>query len=98
MVKTETLKYYPNNKVTILFERDKYDKNKTVQYGTLGDSLKRKKYKFFQINYYFQNLVMMNPNELITKVFLYFKELYVYNATNRLHYEVLNANVNEAYF
>ena len=96
VVKTETLKYYPNNKVTILFERDKYDKNKTVQYGTLGDSLKKKKIQVFSNQLLLSKFGDDEPNELITKVFLYFKELYVYNATNRLHYEVLNANVNEA--
>ena len=96
VVKTETLKYYPNNKVTILFERDKYDKNKTVQYGTLGDSKKKKKIQVFSNQLLLSKFGDDEPNELITKVFLYFKELYVYNATNRLHYEVLNANVNEA--
>lgn len=92
----EDLKYYPNNKVTLLFTRDKFNRVKTVQSGTLGVSLKKKKIDVFANQLLLSKFGDDEPNEIITNVFLYFKSLYVYNATNRLHYEVLNTNVNEA--
>lgn len=91
----EYLYYYPNKREVILFERNKYVKDSNIQKGVLGDKFGKKEITVFKNQLLLSKFGDDEPHEIISEVFLYFKRMYVYNATNKMHYEVLNNKVTE---
>lgn len=95
IVAKETLSYYPNNRETNIFTRNEFDKSKEVQKGILGYDFGKKEISVFKNQLLLSKFGDDEPHELISKVFLYFKRMFVYNATNKIHYEVLNDKISE---
>lgn len=95
IVTKEILSYYPNNRETNIFTRNEFDKSKEVQKGILGYDFGKKEISVFKNQLLLSKFGDDEPHELISKVFLYFKRMFVYNATNKIHYEVLNDKISE---
>ena len=91
----EFLYYYPNKREVILFERKRFEDDSNIQKGNLGDKFGKKEITVFKNQLLLSKFGDDEPHEIISEVFLYFKRLYVYNATNRIHYELLNDKVSE---
>lgn len=91
----EYLCYYPNKREVVLFERDLFIKDSNIQKGKLGDKFGKKEISVFKNQLLLSKFGDDEPHEIISEVFLYFKRMYVYNATNKIHYELLNDKVSE---
>lgn len=91
----EALYYYPNKREVTLFERNPFDEKTNIQKGHLGDKFGKKEITVFKNQLLLSKFGDDEPHEIISEVFLYFKRMYVYNATNKLHYELLNKNVSK---
>lgn len=76
-----------------LFKRNIYDEEKTIQSGVTADFLGGKKISIFSNQLIMSKFGDDEPMEILTEVFLYFDQMYVYNATSKLHYELLKNNV-----
>lgn len=92
----EVLTYFPNGRETNIFTRNEFDEHKEVQNGVLGYDFGKKQISVFKNQLVLSKFGDDEPHELISKVFLYFKRMFVYNATNKLHYEILNDKISEA--
>ncbi|MGV0757235.1 AAA family ATPase [Empedobacter brevis] len=91
----EYLYYYPNKREVVLFKRDIFNKDSNIQKGKLGDKFGKKEISVFKNQLLLSKFGDDEPHEIISEVFLYFKRMYVYNATNKIHYELLNDKVSE---
>lgn len=91
----EHLYYYPNKREVVLFERNKYKKDSTIQKGTLGDKFGKKEISVFKNQLLLSKFGDDEPHEIITEVFRYFNRMFVYNATSKIHYEVFSNKVSE---
>ncbi|MDC8106707.1 AAA family ATPase [Chryseobacterium sp. B21-037] len=95
IVVNEVLSYYPNGRETNVFTRNKFDSSKDVQSGLLGYDFGKKTINVFKNQLLLSKFGDDEPHEVISKIFLYFKRMFVYNATNKLHYEILNDKISE---
>lgn len=89
----EKLSYFPNQREVLVFERNKLDLNTTVQQGFLGYEFGKKEINVFKNQLLLSKFGDDEPHELISEVYLYFNNMFVYNSTNKIHYEVLNDKV-----
>ncbi|WP_291096692.1 ATP/GTP-binding protein [Empedobacter sp.] len=89
----EELNWYPKKYPQNLFKRNEYNENETIQYGVIGEFLGGKKISVFPNQLLMSKFGDDEPLEILTDVFLYFDNLYVYNATSKLHYDLLKNNV-----
>ncbi|WP_310554414.1 ATP-binding protein [Flavobacterium sp.] len=94
----EQLDYYPNGKVTRIFTREVFDDSKRIQKGFLGDSFKNKEISVFENQLILSKFGDDEPHELLTEVFLYFKNYNVINATNEKHKDYLLGKVSGELF
>lgn len=79
----ESLIYYPNNRTTTLFTRDIPDDNENIMHiGYIGAKSKNKTIKLFHNQFMLSKFGTDIPNEIISEVFLYFKNISVINSTN----------------
>ncbi|WP_054850774.1 ATP/GTP-binding protein [Olleya sp. ITB9] len=90
----ESLCYYPQKREVVLFERHT-ETDKNIQKGFLGDKFGKKEITVFKNQLLLSKFGVDEPHEVISDVYLYFKKMYVYNTTNKIHYELLNDKVSE---
>lgn len=89
----ENLSYWPNQRETIIFQRSELDANNTVQNGILGNDFGKKKINVFKNQLLLSKFGDDEPHEFISEVYLYFKNMFVFNSTNKMHYETLNDKI-----
>jgi len=79
----EKLIYFPNNKGVDLFQRQNANNAEIVtHYGIIGSKSKKQKIEIFHNQTILSKFGSDIPNEIISLVFLYFKELTIVNAVN----------------
>tara|TARA_R110000868_G_scaffold411200_1_gene702235 strand:+ start:1043 stop:2284 length:1242 start_codon:yes stop_codon:yes gene_type:complete len=91
----EYLYYYPNKREVVLFERNVFEKDTTIQKGLLGSQFGKKEISVFKNQLLLSKFGDDEPHEIITEVFRYFNKMFVYNATSKIHYEVFSNKVSE---
>lgn len=91
----EYLYYYPNKREVVLFERDEFKEDSTIQKGFLGSQFGKKEISVFKNQLLLSKFGDDEPHEIITEVFRYFNRMFVYNATSKIHYEVYSNKVSE---
>lgn len=91
----EELYYYPNGKQTTIFKRSKYKEGNRVQKGKLGDSFGKKVINVFENQLILSKFGDDEPHELLTEVFLYFRNIEIINATSESHKDYFLKKVNE---
>lgn len=94
----EELYYYPNGKKTTVFKRAKYKEDNRVQKGILGDSFGKKEINVFANQLLLSKFGDDEPHELLTDVFIYFRNIEIINATNENHKEFYLKKVSEDLF
>lgn len=92
---SENLKYFPNKREVLIFNRLDYNPNTEVQKGILGQDFSKKEINVFKNQLLLSKFGIDEPHELISNVYLYFSKMFVYNATNKIHYEILSDKVSE---
>ena len=79
----EQLVYYPNNVSKQLFKREiGEDISAITHYGVIGNNSKNKKEKLFHNQSFLSKFASDIPDEIISKVYIYLKEINIINATN----------------
>jgi AAA15 family ATPase/GTPase len=86
---SEELNYYPNGKITNVFTRNAHLPENTVQSGVLGDKFGKKKIAVFENQLILSKFGDDEPHEDLSKIFQYFEEINIINATNERHLESL---------
>lgn len=91
----EDLNYYPNGKIKNLFSRKPFDPEMHFQKGILGDQYKKKEYNVFENQLLLSKFGDDEPHELLTQVFLYFRNYSVINATNKVHRQYIETELTD---
>jgi AAA15 family ATPase/GTPase len=91
----EDLNFYPNGKITNLFSRKPYNTETHIQKGVLGDIYKKKEYNVFDNQLLLSKFGDDEPHELLSDVFLYFRNYSVINATNKLQRQFIETELND---
>ncbi len=91
----ERLYYYPNKREVVLFERNEFNPETTIQKGLLGSQFGKKEISVFKNQLILSKFGDDEPNEVITEVYRYFNKMFVYNSTSKIHYEVFSNKVSE---
>ncbi|NJN77603.1 MAG: hypothetical protein HC803_04150 [Saprospiraceae bacterium] len=79
----EQLEYYPNNVPKQLFKREiGEDASAITHYGFIGNNSKNKKEKLFHNQPFLSKFASDIPDEIISKVYIYLKEIKIINATS----------------
>lgn len=91
----EDLNFYPNGKVTNLFSRKPFDPSTHIQKGMLGDIYKKKEFNVFENQLFLSKFGDDEPHELLTEVFLYFRNYTIINATNISHKQFIERSLND---
>lgn len=91
----EYLYYYPNKREVVLFERNKYLHESSIQKGVLGDKFGKKEISVFKNQLVLSKFGDDEPHEIITEVYRYFNKMFVYNSTSKIHYEIFSDKVSE---
>ncbi|MFY8186624.1 MAG: AAA family ATPase [Flavobacterium sp.] len=89
----ERLYYYPNKREVVLFERNEFNPETTIQKGILGSQFGKKEISVFKNQLILSKFGDDEPNEVITEVYRYFNKMFVYNSTSKIHYEVFSNKV-----
>lgn len=90
---SEKLLYFPSFREVLIFERNKMNTESTVQSGVLGNEFGKKEINVFKNQLILSKFGDDEPHEFISEIYLYFKNMFVFNSTNKIHYEVLNDKV-----
>lgn len=91
----EELMYWPNNKpVQLLSRKVSKDKNSLVHYGFMGPSLGGDNFEIFKNQTLLSKFGKERPNDIISKVYIYFEKLNVINACSQPMIEKARADVN----
>jgi len=91
----ECLYYFPNKREVVLFERNEFKNDSTIQKGFLGSQFGKREISVFKNQLLLSKFGDDEPHEIITEVFRYFNKMFVYNATSKIHYEVYSNKVSE---
>lgn len=91
----EELNYYPNIRPTLLFKREPYNMEKTIQVGKLGASKNNREINIFKNQLLLSKFGDDEPDELLTQVYLHFKNYYVMNAVSVFMMEDIYGQVNQ---
>lgn len=91
----EELYYYPNGKKTTVFKRAKYREGNRAQKGILGDRFGKKEINIFENQLILSKFGDDEPHELLTDVFLYFRNIEIINATSENHKDFFLKKVSE---
>lgn len=82
-IQRETLEYYPLNKRNTLFQRHFSTDTDTIKHtGFIGTISKGKKVDLFHNQLFLQKFGNEIPHEIISDVYLYFKNIQIINAVN----------------
>lgn len=91
----EDLNYYPNGKITNLFSRKPFNPESHFQKGILGDQFKKKEFNVFENQLLLSKFGDDEPHELLTEVFLYFRNYSIINATNKIQRQFIETELND---
>jgi AAA15 family ATPase/GTPase len=94
----EELNYYPNNRITNLFRRSIEHPEQRIHLGILGDSKDKKQIAVFSNQLLLSKFGDDEPDELLSDVFLHFKNYFVLNAVNHKHKDDLQLRVSQELF
>ncbi|MDR7212111.1 ATP-binding protein [Flavobacterium piscis] len=95
IVLEENLNFYPKGKITNAFSRKDFDPNSPIQKGVLGDSYGKKEINVFENQLILSKFGDDEPHETLTKVFLYFRNYNIINATNRNHRQLIEREITD---
>jgi AAA15 family ATPase/GTPase len=94
-VLAEELIYYPSTQPALLFKREPYNPDKTIQTGKLGASLKYKEISIFKNQLLLSKFGDDEPDETLSEVYLHFKKYFVFNAVSSFMMDDLLIKVNK---
>jgi AAA15 family ATPase/GTPase len=91
----EELSYYPGIRPALLFKREPFNPDKTIQAGKLGSSRNNREITIFKNQLLLSKFGDDEPDELLSEVFLHFKNYFVMNAVSPMMMDDILSRVNK---